>query len=538
LFISCLALAIFCLKNKFLKEDVNVLFSVLIFLFFSLIFSMPLISPQAEQGINNYLRPEIIRNVPQEKNLPFLDSWQIAFGSIRESIESFFIGSGIGTYSYDYSKFKTKNLVEDPFWSNIKLNRSGNYISEILATQGVFGFLIYFYLIFLFGKYFFAKSKNDSERSFAPSVILFSFVVTQFLFYQNFVLMFYFWAFLAIAGNYFDKSLYSKKMLLGKSPESKLGEKIVLFIFIFATILFIFVLGRNWVADYYFAQGQRSTNQIEKINYLSKAVNLNPASYPYSLMLSKASFNQAFTMANSQEVTPEQKIQIAQLIETATTTANLAVSDGKKQILAWEWYGQLYKTLDSKSDKALLGLKESSKLDPSNLDYHLELTDLYISANNLANAKTENIISLRINPRNSTAIIQKAIILEMEDKKDQALSLLEENNNQNNLEIMFHLGRLYYNNGQVSEAQQQLEKILEINPNYSNAIYSLGIIAARRGENAKALQYFQKALELNPGNKDLVDKIQALSSKQYSAPQQMPKNSSTISNPWSKVPKK
>ena len=529
LFFFCLALTVFCLKNKFLKEDVNFLLPVLIVLFFSFIFSLPGIIPQAKEGIEGYLRPQIIRNIPQEKNLPFLDSWQIAFQSSKESIESFFIGSGVGTFSYDYSKFKTKNLANDPFWANIKLNRSGNYISEVLATQGIFGFLIYFYLIFLFGKYFFSKAKSESSHSFAPTVILFSLFFLQFIFYQNLVLLFYFWAFLALGAQYFDKEIFSRKITLGRTPESKLGEKIVIFIAIFLFVLFSYVLIRNVIADYYFAQGQRSPVAGQKIEYLSKAASLNPASYPYNLMLSKAAFNQALEMINQGE---EQKTQIAQLIKVATTTANLAVNNGKKQILAWEWFGQLYKTLDPGKDKAVLGLKESSKLDPSNLNYHLELTDLYIARGDINNAKTENIISLKLNPDNLTAIIQKAIILEMEEKNDQALALLEKYSQENNLEVMFHLGRLYYNNGQVSESQEQFEKILDINPNYSNALYSLGIIYARRGENTKALQYFQKALELNPGNQDLIDKIQALNSKQSS---QMPK---TINTPWSKVPKK
>ncbi len=61
-----------------------------------------------------------------------------------------------------------------------------------------------------------------------------------------------------------------------------------------------------------------------------------------------------------------------------------------------------------------------------------------------------------------------------------------------------NLGFLFLEKGQVDEALEQFQKVLEINPNYAEAYNNLGNALLQKGQLGKAIDQFQKALEINP----------------------------------------
>ena len=71
----------------------------------------------------------------------------------------------------------------------------------------------------------------------------------------------------------------------------------------------------------------------------------------------------------------------------------------------------------------------------------------------------------------------------------------------------YELGRLYYNQGDISKAELCFTKAIEISPNYSNALYSLALIYQKQNKNKEALELFKKVLELNPDNEEVKQKI-------------------------------
>jgi tetratricopeptide (TPR) repeat protein len=52
--------------------------------------------------------------------------------------------------------------------------------------------------------------------------------------------------------------------------------------------------------------------------------------------------------------------------------------------------------------------------------------------------------------------------------------------------------------------------VLELQPNYSNALYSIGLLYETRGDKATALKYYYKVKDLNPNNQDILNKIKSL----------------------------
>ena len=131
-------------------------------------------------------------------------SWKVAFQTVTADAKSGFLGSGIGTYFYDFAKFKPVEFNQNPLWQ-VRFDRPGNHISEILATLGLLGLLSYMALVGMFllisWLMITAPKSKFSIFNFQFSILVaFSaLVVAQFFYYQNTVLAFLFWLFLALS---------------------------------------------------------------------------------------------------------------------------------------------------------------------------------------------------------------------------------------------------------------------------------------------------------------------------------------------------
>ena len=74
--------------------------------------------------------------------------YNIALNTIKDGPKNFLIGSGPATWANDFLKFKSVDLNENSAFWNRRLNYSGNYISNSIASLGVLGLLSYSMIIF------------------------------------------------------------------------------------------------------------------------------------------------------------------------------------------------------------------------------------------------------------------------------------------------------------------------------------------------------------------------------------------------------
>ena len=72
--------------------------------------------------------------------------------------------------------------------------------------------------------------------------------------------------------------------------------------------------------------------------------------------------------------------------------------------------------------------------------------------------------------------------------------------------VGYQLGLLFYINGELENAKLELERVVRINPDFSNALYFLGLSYEKLGNTEAAIKSFTKIRELNPANKE-VEKI-------------------------------
>ena len=101
-----------------------------------------------------------------EQKLSYEKSWSIASGTLSESVKSFMFGSGLGTFSYDYSLYKGKDM------GNIDtiFNEATFPLVTIFTTSGILGGLLILIFLFLFYKQGFSYFVNYKKQTGDSSI--------------------------------------------------------------------------------------------------------------------------------------------------------------------------------------------------------------------------------------------------------------------------------------------------------------------------------------------------------------------------------
>lgn len=533
----------FALRARMFKKNVNKLLIPLFLIFI------------AVSGI--FIDVNKLSGLPaqREQALGQKASWEVSIGTLSGSIKQGVLGSGIGTFYYDFSKYKPVELWQDRF------GKAGNYVSELAATAGFLGVLSYFLLIavFLFfsRKISVLKRKSPIFANFQLPVLLgfLALLAAQFVYYQNITLAFMFWLFLAMSAASWiqndngekektkkgdtaenESLIKEKEFSFEKTPELLLFARFFLIIAGVALLGAYFFAARFYLADIKYKaalDGSAKIELAERIDLLKSANELNPYNAQYKVILSKAYFREALNMkmplseqdqkrflnlvassinyAKGGEVKKEEngEVKTVKVIKGATEMF-------PNSVFAWESLGVIYREIRAGNEEALKWAIKSFEnavvLEPVNPALRVELGKLYFESNQNEKAKKEFESAQKLKPDYFDAVIQESLIYEKEGNLSEAIKKMEKasRNFPSSTDILFQLGRLYFNNNQLDQAAGELEKVVALYPNYSNALYSLGIVYQKKGEKGKAISVFEKVLKLNPGNKDVLQKLEKL----------------------------
>ena len=491
---------IFALATRMFKENINKLL-LPIFLIVIAIF---------------FLSTNIVKNVfplPQEQILNRSQSWTIGLKAAIDDIKSGFLGSGIGNWHYDFAKFKPVEFNQNLLWQ-IRFDRAGSYIAEILGNMGFLGILSYLFLIgmFLLVSYFFLQQNRSGVPLF---LALFALLVGQFVYYQNTVLAFTFWLFLGLSVISWQRPIAEKAISFKDFPELSLVFSVFLVVLGLAIFGFYFFAGKFYLADVAFANAFRTADTFAQITNLEKAIKLNPYQPQYKIILARTYLNQALSEMGK-PINEQDAIKIQNGVAKAIEQARIATEISPNNVAAWETRGIIYREIrepvaTGALEWAIKSFEKAITLEPTNPVLHTELGKLLlVDKPEEAKKKFEKALELKSNY--SDAKIQLALIFEEEGNFPEAISKLQETVSQDplNIEAIFQLGRVYYNNNQTDEAISQFQQAILIFPNHSNSLYALGLAWQKKGQKEEALKMFEKVLELNPGNQDVIAKIEEL----------------------------
>ena len=156
---------------------------------------------------------------------------------------------------------------------------------------------------------------------------------------------------------------------------------------------------------------------------------------------------------------------------------------------------------------AISKFQQAADLDPSLVQARLALAKLLFAEGSLSEAlaRAEEVVVLL--PDNADAlriVYDSALRLDDPETAAKALDGLAKSDPKWAATGLFQLAVELYNNGQMNEAAQALEKVLEVEPDHARAHYLLGVALFNTGQTGPASEHLRRFIELAPDDPDAV----------------------------------
>jgi superkiller protein 3 len=470
----------------------------------------------------------------------FGSSWQVAKTTIGVNTHQLLFGSGPGTFMYDYLAYKPATVNASQFWS-IRFDRAKSDVVTLLTHVGVFGAILWLVLmIWVAVKAVSRLVFEHDHEEWKMTYVLFTgwaiLFLTHLLYSSNITLTFLLWGFTGL--------LASQVMLKGwttyfsRSPRLGLATSFAFVIVAVGVIASLFVTGSRYAAEVAFAKAiaaDRAENRNLElvIDTLDQAVRFNGFSDTYYRNLSSAYLQQArekIAAAGGAELTAEQTQEIVGFVQASINAAFRATEIEPNFVANWVIRGSIYRDVMSfaqgAEDLAASMFLNAIRLEPSNPVHHTNLGRVYLTvaararslksaeAPDLAKQAADQEVTLLATAEQTfmSAIQLKndylpahyylAATYERQGKLEQAGARLAalRNNNPADVGLAFQLSQLLIRLQRYDIATQELERIVGLSPNYSNALWYLASMYEVSDRQDEAIQLVEKVVELNPNN--------------------------------------
>jgi len=483
-------------------------------------------------------------NLPAEVMPSFSASGQIARQTLDESP---FLGSGPGTFIFDYAKYKPEGVNLTSLW-NVQFDRSASRVLTMLSTTGLFGFISWFFIIVVLAVLVLlnlAKGKVNQLWTYNLGLASswFLLLIAKFLYSSNLTLEFLFWILTALL-----VTLVSHKFLeisLDQAPRTSLALSFILTLGIIFTVSSFYLIGQRYVADFNFRRAvlaAESGEQMEKVvEYFDRAASQNRWSDTYLRNLAQSlllQINQELNKEPSEERARKIQNLIASDINVAKRSTELSPKNSANWSTLASIYGTIMPIIPGADQWAITSWEKAIELEPKNPFFYTEFGKVYAGIADLAapnlqaedeTTKKEAQIKINENLVKAEEQFNKAITLKgdyapahfelamvysRQGKIKEAISKLEAMrlNLPNDIGVAFQLGLLYYQNKEQDKAVTELERAVELAPNFANARWYLAAIYEEQGKKDLAIAQLEEILKTNPENETVKKKIEALKS--------------------------
>lgn len=475
------------------------------------------------------LKPQI--SVPARPIEVFLNQqsgFNIALQTVKDRP---ILGSGPGTFVFDFSKYKNPNFNQSVLW-NIRFDGAGSKVLTVLATTGILGFIAFLALLatVVFYGVKFAMSKQDKKEDgifeVAAIGVFISFIaLTIGYFFSNSNLSLDFLYFFLIAAFMGLSSENKKDYTLSASSFLTLGVTFVFTLFLIFGLGFLILDGQRYIAEINYFRGQTALAEGDLDQGTSKvesAVSANPNSDVYLSELSQIYLSKVGGLINKKDLSDEDKKNIQVLINNSINAAKIATDVGPNNVSNWSIRGYIYQSLigiiSGAEDWAIISYDSAIKLEPFNPYYptqkgivHMKKASLLAedkaSEKNqlLEQAREQFEKAVQLKSDYSPARFQIAMVYQAQGKTTEELQTLEEakKSSPNDVGLAFQIGIVYYQQKDYQKAKTELERAIRLKSDYANAIYFLGLTYDKLGQKDKAIVQISRVLQLNPNNAEL-----------------------------------
>ncbi len=186
--------------------------------------------------------------------------------------------------------------------------------------------------------------------------------------------------------------------------------------------------------------------------------------------------------------------------------------DTKSQGLA-HYMMAVYDDLNGQSAQATSEYQQSIKFDPAQTAPRLKLGADYIRAGQFNKAIVQLKEAAHLSPQESRAHYLLAMIYAAQHNDDLAASEYEVvlknagRDDPSNADAFLYLGQLYYAEGKLPQAIEQLLKLVQLEPASPTGFFLLGSVYAESHEQPKAIDAFREVLRIDPENSEALNSL-------------------------------
>ncbi len=499
-------------------------------------------------GIFLVIRSPLSLGLPVVVSPSFAASTDIAKQTLSQSVPRVLFGSGPGTYTYDYARFKPADANATAFW-NFRFDRAKSHLLTVFTTMGVVGTVTW--LLCLISTLVFAFARLARERDAETWGLLFAttsgwivIASAHLLYASNMTLTFLFWVGIGLIAAQTVGA--GKEIEFGKSPRTALLGSFGFVLASVGVLVAVGVTATRYVADASFARAALLDRQAaapeEIIKALAQAANLNPLSDLYQRNLASVYLGQAQRLLAqaTAPLSPEQQQQVSSLVGAAVTAAKKATDLGPFDVANWSTRGAIYRDVmpyvQNAEDYAAATYQQAVALDPRNPALYVNLGRVYLSvadrarglkaaedptlAQTAATSEAEQLKqaenafneALKIKQDYAPAHYYLAATFEREGRLVEAVNRIAalSNASPNNVSLLFQLAMLHLRQDDLAQARVALERAVNLAPTYSNALWFLASLDELDGRMSEALALVQKVAELNPDDQQVATRLEKL----------------------------
>lgn len=460
-------------------------------------------------------------DLPIEISPSYSISTQIAKGVMHDR---FILGSGPGTYGYDFSLYRPVDFNQNYFY-NLRFYQGTGILAEGIATLGILGILTVLLLLATYLSVCVYHLSREKERNkiFSLGLISSTVVILFYIFTTQTGGAILLWGSslisLALAVLIFESDTEDKALILNLKTSPKYALTLAfVFMIIVVSIAYLFVfIGKTLTAELYAGSAVRQEKTSEEVSILrlAKAINLYPKEGRYYTRI-----GQEYMVLANNEMKKEEKDRDINKIQNYLNNSIVAGVKGmdlmKSDILAVESLGQIYENagfyISDSLNLAHDTYKQAQSLEPHNPNYFVKLGQIKITQASI-NEKDEEkkklineakeLFKQSVNEKKDfdagyyQIALSQEILGEMDDaivNMSQAFQL-----DNSNINYAFNLARLYQERGKENDnkiAEDLFKQILGVNDKEINTHFNLGLLYEKTKKNDEAIVEYRKVLEL------------------------------------------
>jgi tetratricopeptide (TPR) repeat protein len=322
-----------------------------------------------------------------ESRLSYESSWSIAEKSLAESVKNFIVGSGLSTYSYQFSLYKDKsfNAVD----SSLIFKEGSIPLLTFFVTGG---FLVVLSLLFLISffyyqgfKYFlgFKREKKDTTVNVLDLLFPTVFCLSLLVFFYRIDIASLFLLFFTLG--LWDGQQKGEERIIEISSQNIFKAMLSFIFIIWVVIVFNFI--NYYRAEIYYQKSisnfnnqgaiSESISEMEKASFLWKSSDYYISLSQLYLIKASEDFGQKWTTAEKKE---EQKQFIKDSALKAETSAKIVCGSDKNNFQSWQNLGLVYENtnflVEDRTGEAISAYEKAKALAPQNYDIYVAIARL------------------------------------------------------------------------------------------------------------------------------------------------------------------